>query len=159
MENTKEFRPYSKNENYMVSKDGEVYSLLSEKIIKHRIDSGGYHMVGMTIDGKQKNIWVHRMVAETFIPNPNNFKYINHKDEDKSNNNVDNLEWCSNAYNNQTIRKKKPETVSDDDVRYIRENKLRPCEALRYLHDKGYTVRNKCARMIVNGTYHKKITG
>ena len=70
---------------------------------------------------------------------------------------VSNLEFCTNSYNHQSIRKKKRDRVKDEDVLYIRRNKLRPCEALRYLHSKGYTVTNKCARLIVNGTSHKKI--
>lgn len=50
--------------------------------------------------GKQKTFSVHRLVALTFIPNPDNLPCINHKDEDKTNNNADNLEWCSYYYNN-----------------------------------------------------------
>ena len=158
MEEKNYFEPYYKNKNYLISQNGDVYSLHTNKILKHRIDSGGYHMVNISVDGgPRKNVWVHRMVAETFLENPHNFKYVNHIDEDKSNNNVSNLEFCDNSYNNNSVRKKKQERVSSEDVKYIREQGMRPCEALRYLHEKGYTVRNKCARMIVNRTSYKNV--
>jgi hypothetical protein len=152
------FLPYKGFEDkYLISNYGNVFSIINKKILKHRIDSCGYHMIGVTLNGKRKNLYIHRMVAETFIDNPQNLKYVNHIDENKDNNMVSNLEFCTNSYNNQSIRKKKRDRVKDEDVLYIRRNKLRPCEALRYLHSKGYTVTNKCARLIVNGTSHKKI--
>ena len=55
--------------------------------------------VSLYINGKQKRKLIHRLVAEAFIPNPNNLPQINHKDEKPNNNNVDNLEWCDNWYN------------------------------------------------------------
>jgi len=50
-------------------------------------------------DGDRKKFPVHRLVASTFIPNPNNYPQINHKDEDKTNNSISNLEWCTAKYN------------------------------------------------------------
>lgn len=61
----------------------------------------GYNSVGLWKDKKCKKFRVHRLVAQAFIPNPHNFPHINHKDGDKSNNNVDNLEWCTYQYNIQ----------------------------------------------------------
>ena len=60
----------------------------------------GYMYVGLWKGKKCKKFRVHRLVAETFIPNPNSFTSINHIDEDKSNNCVTNLEWCTTSYNN-----------------------------------------------------------
>lgn len=152
------FLPYKGFEDkYLISNYGNVFSLVSGKILKHRIDSCGYHMIGVTLNGKGKNLYIHRMVAETFIDNPQGLKYVNHIDENKDNNNVSNLEFCTNSYNNQNIRKKKRETVKDEDILYIRQRRLRPCDALRYLHSKGYTVTNKCARQIVKGVTYKNI--
>lgn len=152
------FLPYKGYEDrYLVSNYGNVFSVVSEKILKHRLDSCGYHMIGASIDGKSKNCYIHRMVAETFIDNPQDLKYVNHIDGNKDNNCVSNLEFCTNSYNNQSSRKKKLEKIKDEDVLYIRQNKLRPCEALRYLHSKGYAVTNKCARFIVNGKTHKNV--
>lgn len=60
----------------------------------------GYYLVTLCKDNKMKHFRIHRLVAEAFITNPNNFPFINHIDEDKSNNKVENLEWCTREYNN-----------------------------------------------------------
>lgn len=84
---------------YMINTDGKIYSLITNKIIKPRKDRGGYLFVSLRKDGKCYQILVHRLVALQFLDNPNNYNYINHKDENKDNNNVNNLEWCSAKYN------------------------------------------------------------
>ena len=68
--------------------------------LKDYISSCGYKRIFLKINNKQKAYLVHRLVAEAFIPNPNNFPIVNHKDENKTNNNATNLEWCSIKYNN-----------------------------------------------------------
>ena len=60
----------------------------------------GYYQVALSKDGKEKKQRVHRLVAVAFLDNPFNYTDINHKDEIKTNNNVNNLEWCSREYNN-----------------------------------------------------------
>ena len=60
----------------------------------------GYYRTWLYKDGEGKHWLVHRLVAMAFIPNPDNLPFINHKDENPSNNSVDNLEWCTTAYNN-----------------------------------------------------------
>lgn len=86
---------------YQVSDLGRVRSLKFGKVRilnPGRIKSG-YLMVGLCRDGKVRNVRVHRLVAEAFIPNPSNCPVINHKDENPGNNVVDNLEWCTAKYN------------------------------------------------------------
>lgn len=60
---------------------------------------GGYKFVHIYYDGVRRRILVHRLVAKAFIPNPNNYNVVNHKDENPRNNNVENLEWCTVQYN------------------------------------------------------------
>lgn len=69
------------------------------RIVPQSLEVKGYHKVSFNINGKVCTFKVHRLVAEAFIPNPENYKEVNHKDENKANNSVDNLEWCDTAYN------------------------------------------------------------
>ena len=69
------------------------------KIIKYQKTKYGYLQVGLWKNGKCKKYAVHRLVAQAFIPNPNNLPCVNHKDENKQNNIVTNLEWCDRKYN------------------------------------------------------------
>lgn len=71
-----------------------------ERIICKNHIANGYLQLELYKNGKAKKIKMHRLVAETFIPNPNNYPCVNHKDENKLNNCVDNLEWCTYSYNN-----------------------------------------------------------
>lgn len=84
---------------YEVSNTGNVKSLIKNKIIKGFINRCGYRLVGLSKNKILKRFQVHRLVAQVFIPNPDNLPMVNHKDEDKSNNSVDNLEWCDAKYN------------------------------------------------------------
>lgn len=68
--------------------------------IKNQVNSCGYLAVTLSKKGQRRQIKVHRLVALAFIPNPHHYQQINHKDENKHNNQVDNLEWCNAKYNN-----------------------------------------------------------
>ena len=85
---------------YAITEDGNVYSYISKKYLKPGLNSSGYYQVNLCKEGKKKTFSIHRLVAEAFIPNPDNLPCVNHLDECKSNNCVDNLEWCSIEYNN-----------------------------------------------------------
>lgn len=82
---------------YEVSNLGMVRQ--GEKSVSQYKDGKGYLRVFLCKDGKQRNVKVHRLVALAFIPNPDNLPCVNHKDEVKTNNQVDNLEWCDWKYN------------------------------------------------------------
>ena len=84
---------------YKISNMGRVYSLYRNKILSPGIDTSGYKVVNLCKNRKQKTRTVHRLVAEAFIENPNNYPIINHKDENKENNIISNLEWCTCKYN------------------------------------------------------------
>ena len=100
MENWKAIAGYE--ELYEVSDQGRVKSLKfgKEKILKPLKHPCGYLQVNLWKDGHIKNTYVHRLVAEAFIPNPSNLETVNHKDEVKTNNAANNLEWMSRADNN-----------------------------------------------------------
>ena len=67
--------------------------------MKSYIDDKGYPRIALRYCGKTKQCRIHRLVAQAFLPNPNNLPEVNHKDENKLNNHVDNLEWCTHIYN------------------------------------------------------------
>lgn len=84
---------------YAISIYGEVWSYRKHKFLIPDITKKGYYKVMLTKDKCKKWEYIHRLVAKAYIPNPGKLPQVNHKDEDKSNNNVDNLEWCDNTYN------------------------------------------------------------
>lgn len=85
--------------SYAVNELGQVWSYRKEDIKAQGINTSGYPVVGLYKNNIRTMYTVHRLVAKAFIPNPDNLPQINHKDEDKTNNNVDNLEWCTAEYN------------------------------------------------------------
>lgn len=85
-------------EGYQVSNEGRVKNSKG-KILKPQKNSCGYLRVQLWEDGKQVMKFIHRLVAEAFIPNPQNLLEVNHKDENPSRNEVSNLEWCDKKYN------------------------------------------------------------
>ena len=85
---------------YAVTSCGKVYSYKSERFLKLQRDKGGYLYVVLYKDGKRKNYKIHRLVAEAYLLNPEGLPCVNHKDENKENNALLNLEWCNVAYNN-----------------------------------------------------------
>lgn len=76
------------------------YRRVKENFLKKHEDKNGYIKVSLNKNNKSKQYAIHRLVAKAFIPNPNNLPQINHKDENKQNNNLENLEWCTAKYNN-----------------------------------------------------------
>ena len=83
---------------YQISNCGRLRSV-KNGLMKPMVAPNGYLIACLWKKNKQKKFIIHRLVAQVFIPNPNNLKEVNHKDEDKTNNNADNLEWCSHKYN------------------------------------------------------------
>ena len=106
MQRIEQWKPIDGFEDlYAVSSLGRVKSLNynhtgKEKILKPGKNSSGYLLVNLYKDRKRKAFKVHKLVAEAFIPNPEGFEQINHKDENKINNCVSNLEFCDCKYNN-----------------------------------------------------------
>jgi len=99
--------------NYRVTDEGDIFRIpytridVNGRVIEYNekkripILSKGYLKIGLNVDLKRKCFFVHRLVAEAFIPNPDNKPEINHKDGNKKNNNVSNLEWVTHSENLQ----------------------------------------------------------
>lgn len=86
---------------YEVSNTGKVRNRYTLELKATRKTKTGYMITDLKENGKKQTRYIHRLVAIAFIENPNNLPCINHKDENKENNCVDNLEWCTVAYNNK----------------------------------------------------------
>ena len=84
---------------YQVNQWGDIFSFYTNKKLKYRIEKGGYKHYILRKNKKQHKMTAHRAVALAFIPNPNNYPVVNHKDENPSNCYVSNLEWCTYQYN------------------------------------------------------------
>lgn len=85
--------------DYYVNRDGRIYSNKTGKYLKNCISKTGYCNVKFRLFGKAYCFNVHRIIAMTFIPNPHDLKEVNHKDGNKKNNTVENLEWVSSSGN------------------------------------------------------------
>lgn len=86
-------------DRYVKNKLEDRCRLLKGKPMALNDNGKGYKFVGLSKNNKRKNYYVHKLVANAFIDNPNNYTEINHKDYNKSNNNSSNLEWCSRSFN------------------------------------------------------------
>ena len=87
------------NDRYSVDEYGSVFDKYKNKYIKHFNNGFGYEYVMLSLNGKYKQYKVHRLVAQAFIPNPENKPFVNHIDCDRSNNYYKNLEWCTQKEN------------------------------------------------------------
>lgn len=101
---SEEWKDIKEYNNYQISNFGRIKSKNYkrqgyEKILKQSINGRGYYYVLISTKNKYKNLLIHKEVAKAFIDNKNNYTDVNHKDGNKLNNNVENLEWCSRSYN------------------------------------------------------------
>lgn len=124
--------------NYDILEDGTIINLLSNTIQTQRDNGNGYQIVSLYTDDQQrKNFYVHRLVAMAFLPNPKNLPCVNHKDENKQNNVVANLEWCDYQYN----------------INYGTRN-LRMTETKK---QKGYTIPKTAIKIVMKDKKTKEI--
>ena len=137
--NNEIWKPINEFYGFAVSNKGNVKALerdifyengkiihRKEKILSQHIINSGYKIVDFTVNGIHKRELVHVLVAKAFIPNPNNYKQVNHKDKNKNNNCVENLEWCTGTYNKQysDVFKKGAESVSKKVRAYTKDGEF-----------------------------------
>lgn len=165
MENWKDIHGY---ENlYQVSDLGRVKSVKRNKILKNSKSSCGYYVIELYCNGKNKMFRINRLVAQAFIPNPENKTFVNHIDGNKLNNHVDNLEWCTAKENMIHASKTKLLSPSHGEKHYI--SKLTENDVLeirskyipkKYSHNKlakEYCVDYKTIYCIINNLTWKHI--
>lgn len=99
-------------EKYEISNYGRIRNKITNHIYKNTNQYGNYFSVILYDKTHKKSIRIHRLVAEAFIPNPNNYPCVNHKDMNKQNNHVDNLEWCTYSHNTRDAIKKGANVMS-----------------------------------------------
>jgi len=87
------------HESYLIYDDGRVYSKKRNIFMRPHIVKGGYHQIGLYDNNKQKQYYIHRLVGEHYIPNPYNYKEVDHIDRNPNNNDISNLRWCSPCMN------------------------------------------------------------
>lgn len=95
------WKPVFCGENeYKISSNGRIWSCISKRIMKQHTEHCGYSVIKLSGGhGHGKNFFIHKLVAEAFLPNQNGLPEVNHKDENPLNNQSDNLEWCEHKYN------------------------------------------------------------
>lgn len=141
--------------NYYVSDEGLIKNNSTGRILKLICKPNGYKKTNISIDGKLHTVFIHRLVAKLFIPNPNNLPQVNHKDGNKTNNNVNNLEWVTAQENmihahkiglnkhNKTAKKVSQYTL---DNQYIRTfNSMHEAARIVYSKDNANVLIWKCA--------------
>ena len=125
-------RVFSVDRIIQVNDNGRIYDKpVHGAILKQTNHSRGYKTVALTKYGKTKQEYVHRIVASAFIPNPDNLPAVNHKDEDKTNNFVDNLEWCTVSYNNTYGEKTKKQAEKIRGIPHKEDHKEKISNSLK----------------------------
>lgn len=101
---------------YAVTSCGKVWSYKSKKFLSPGVNGQGYHQVVLVKDGKPKHFYIHRLVAEAYIPNPNGYDTVDHIDGDKSHNYLNNLQWLSRKDNVKKANCQKVRCVETNEI-------------------------------------------
>lgn len=142
-----EWRPVKGYEGvYEVSQDGQVKRCSSGNVIKPGVGKNGYLIVSLWMNNKGKTHYIHRLIAEHFIPNPMIMSTVNHIDGDKTNNDLSNLEWCSFSYNNKHAYENGLKIVSDKVRKSARERAIQRNKSM--VRGKPIKKLDKCGNLI-----------
>lgn len=94
-------------DRYLINCDGEIYSIKRKKFIIPHLSKNGYMMIGLWNNYVHKEVYLHRLIADNFINNPNKLECVNHKNHVRHDNRILNLEWCTNQENGRYMKKHK----------------------------------------------------
>ena len=131
---------------YLVSPIGDIKGL-DGRILRQASDSKGYKFVTLSKDKVQFHLSIHRAVALTYIPNPLNLPQVNHIDENKTNNFIDNLEWCTNKYNCDHSNSIKVLMIDKDTNEVLKEfNAMRDVD--EYFQKQAHQSVSKCCNNV-----------
>ena len=145
--------------NYTISDEGIVFNLKTNREVKGTTKRNEYKTVQLTINNKQKSLMVHRLVANAFLENPNNLPIVHHKDRDKLNNKLSNLEWVDYKDNVEEKTKVREKQLSIEKLENVVWKPLKINE--NYLVSNTGNVANKKTQKILNGTFrngYKRVT-
>ena len=124
--------------NYLIYPEGRVWSKIGKgRFLKHTVNQDGYHQVGLCRDGKQKKFKVHRLVAQAFIPNPDNKPEVDHINQNTHDNRLENLRWVTSLENGQNKGKNKSNTSGHKNIRYHKQSD--GWEFIKVINKKRYT--------------------
>jgi len=125
--------------NYLIYEDGKVQNKKTKRYLKQCNDNFGYKIVNLYKDGKRKTFRIHRLVAEQYIPNPDNKPQVDHMNRDRTDNRIQNLRWVTISENQQNTGTRKDNTSGIKNISYDKSDKL-------YRYQKN-----------INGKYHNKL--
>ena len=149
------WKTIKQNENYSINENGEVKNNISGKILKSFINKkSGYKIIDLWRNNKCKKIALHRLIAETFIPNPLNKPTVDHKDGNRLNNSIDNLRWATyqeqnSKFNTYGVRSEKI-TVTNINGTKLEFNRI--TDVAKYFNCNISNI----SQMLKKGTYGKR---
>lgn len=146
---------------YSIYEDGRIWSHKTNTFMRGTVGKKGYLAVTFLKKDKRKDYRVSRLVAMTFIPNPENKKEVNHKDGDKLNNNVKNLEWCTRSENMQHAFKNGLMDDRKGDKSHVKKLKKEDVKEIENMRSQGFminTIANKfdVCRHTISNIIHKR---
>lgn len=120
--------------NYVIYEDGRVQNIKTGRFLKTRVSTNGYILVDLCNLGIQKCLQIHRILAEAFISNPDNKSQVNHKDGNKQNNSLSNLEWSTRSENIQHAWDTGLKALTDIQRNTMRLNGLKKAKLFHWSH-------------------------
>lgn len=138
--------------NYEVSDDGKIFNKKTGRELKGTYKTNEYHTVMLMIDGQSKIFLVHRLIAQAFIDNPNDYPIVDHINQNKYDNRIENLRWVDYSTNSQNASRKKPEKTGYWNEGFDKHWKRLSINLDYYISDNGIVVNGKNNRIVSQAT-------